>query len=283
MMSRATQRVHIGKEQVGATGAAAATDDDHSPDPRFQFSPTQTLRIFRRREEMAKKTAVTRILLCLAVLFLSSVTALAAGARRGYITTHNGRMVIATKGDSHAIVPAVRSDAGLTTFFSNLSEDALSTYFCCYGNTISGSASFLGHAYAVAVPFTPANTGTVVRAKAGVGWGGAGPNTVTLAIWSDSNGLPGAELTGAHRAAKNLGNFGACCKLAVVTFKTPVPVTANTQYWLVMESSESQTDGTFDAASFNAEDQTYLGYAGEADGVWGAASFVRPSVAILGN
>jgi hypothetical protein len=232
---------------------------------------------------MIKKTAVTRILLCLAVLFLSSVTALAAGSKHGYITTHNGRIAIATKDGPHAIVPAVQKDAGLTTFFSNLSEDALSTYFCCYGNTISGSASFLGHAYAVAVAFTPAADGTVVKAKAGVGWGQSGPNSVTMAIWSDSNGLPGAELTGAHRAANNLGNFGACCKLAAVKFKTPVPVSANTQYWLVLESSESQTDTTFDAASFNTEDQTYLGYAFEADGVWGSTTFVRPSVAILGN
>lgn len=232
---------------------------------------------------MAKKTVVTRILICLAVLSLSSVTALAAGSRHGYITTHNGRIAIATQEGRQATVPAVRGEAGLTTFFSNLSEDALGTYFCCYGNTISGSASFLGHAYAVAVPFTPAANGSVVVAKAGVGWGQSGPNSVTLAIWSDSNGLPGAELTGAHRVVKNLGNFGLCCKLAVANFKTPVPVSANTQYWLVMESSKSQTDSTFDAATFNAEDQTYLGYAGEADGVWGAASFVRPSAAILGH
>lgn len=231
---------------------------------------------------MAKKTAVTRILLCLAVLFLSSVTALAA-SKHGYTTAQNGRITIATKGGPHAIVPAVRGDAGLKTFFSNLSEDALSTYFCCYGNTISGNTSVIGHAYAAGVPFTPAANGSVVKVKAGVGYVTGTKNSVTLAIWSDSGGLPGAELTGADGAAKNLGNFGACCKLAVVKFKKPVPVSANTQYWLVIESSVSQTDDTWDAANFNTEDQTYLGYAFEADGTWSSTTFVQPSVAILGN
>ncbi len=51
------------------------------------------------------KSPLVRVLLCLAVLALIGVTALALGTKPNFITSNGGRLAIATKGPS-AVTPA---------------------------------------------------------------------------------------------------------------------------------------------------------------------------------
>ena len=84
------------------------------------------------------KSPLARILLCLAVLALIGVTALALGTKQNFITTNNGRLAIATKGPSVVTPRDPTSDAGLKTIAGNLSTYPYGAFFCCFGNTIAG-------------------------------------------------------------------------------------------------------------------------------------------------
>ena len=111
---------------------------------------------------MAKKTPLTHIVLCLIVLTLAGVAALAVGPKRNIVTSADGRMAIATKAPS-VVTPAVREDAGLTTIAGNLSDFPFGIFFCCYGNTITGSGSSLGFELWEAIPFTPSSNISVKK------------------------------------------------------------------------------------------------------------------------
>ena len=116
------------------------------------------------------KSPLARILLCLAVLALIGVTALALGTKQNFITTNNGRMAIATKGPSAVTPRDINSNAGLKTIAGNLSTYPFGTFFCCFGNTIAqeGSNGFPFTTW-VAIPFTPTANATVTRIEASVG------------------------------------------------------------------------------------------------------------------
>ena len=87
------------------------------------------------------KSPLVRVLLCLAVLALIGVTALALGTKQNFTTINNGRKVIAMKGPSVVTPRDVRSDAGLKTIAGNISTYPYGVFFCCFGNTISGGGS----------------------------------------------------------------------------------------------------------------------------------------------
>jgi hypothetical protein len=82
------------------------------------------------------KSPLARILLCLVVLALIGVTALALGTKSNFITTNNGRLAIATKGPSAVTPRDINRDAGLKTIAGNLSTYPFGTFFCCFGNTL---------------------------------------------------------------------------------------------------------------------------------------------------
>src|SRR6202789_3504959 len=87
------------------------------------------------------KSPLVRILLCLAVLALIGVTALALGSKSKFVTSSDGRLAIATKGPSFVTPRNPKSDAGLKTIAGNLSTYPYGTYFCCFGNTIAQEGS----------------------------------------------------------------------------------------------------------------------------------------------
>jgi hypothetical protein len=109
-------------------------------------------------------------------------------------------------------------------------------YFCCYGFDIAGPDSALGFQVWTAIAFTPKKSGDVTEIEAGIGYL-EGDNTINFGIWSDSNGLPGAELAGTDETVSQ--TIGECC--AVVTFKKKVSVNAGTQYWVVASTDSTNT------------------------------------------
>lgn len=231
---------------------------------------------------MSKKP-LAKILIVSSFLLLLGVVALAtAGRKNGIVVSADGRTVVATHPSNQVITPP-SAPAGATLIAGNLSRYPFGTYFCCYGDTISGQQSFLGSDYWFAVPFTPTTNMTVTEVQASVGWGQAGPNGVSLSINADAGGIPGNALGSVD--VSNLGLFGACCQLAEVNGGNHgVPVTGGTQYWFVVYT-DSNFEATFDAWALNSTDmRSFPGaFYATANGAWIPTTSILPGYAVYGK
>jgi len=235
------------------------------------------------------KSPLARILLCLAVLALIGVTALALGTKPNFITTNNGRLAIATKGPS-VITPAdVRP---WPTIAGNLSTYPFGTFFCCFGNTIAqeGSNGFPFTTW-VAIPFTPTADTTVGRIEASVGTFG-GTSEFELSLREDDNGLPGKVIKSFHITSPP--TYGACCTLDVGTDKSGIPITGGTQYWIAATTTAkdvfeggwafNSTDMRSHAiASYCKGPSTYCGTTNNGKWVAGQSGDPLPAYAVQGN
>lgn len=67
-----------------------------------------------------------------------------------------------------------------------------------------------------------------------------GTNSVNIGLYSDSNGVPGTALLAED--VSNLPAFGSCCATMVVKDKSGIPVTAGTQYWVVLSTDDTNSD-----------------------------------------
>ncbi len=120
---------------------------------------------------------------------------------------------------------------GGPTLFSDL-DDPITAYQCCFGALISGSkASGGGASSTVGNAFTLQNDATVGQIDVAVG-SSSGVNAFTVGIYSDSGGAPGTPLVELTDLASST-TYGSCCGLITVTGFS-LPVTAGTQYWLVV-------------------------------------------------
>jgi hypothetical protein len=235
------------------------------------------------------KSPLARIALCLTVLALIGVTALALGTKQNFITTNNGRLAIATKG------PSVVTPADLRpwpTIAGNLSTYPFGTFFCCFGNTIAqeGSNGFPFTTW-VAIPFTPTADTTVGRIEASVGTFG-GTSEFELSLREDDNGLPGKVIKSFH--ITNPPTYGACCTLDVGTDKAGIPITGGTQYWIAATTTAkdvfeggwafNSTDMRSHAiASYCKGPSTYCGTTNNGKWVAGQSGDPLPGYAILGK
>jgi len=229
------------------------------------------------------RSPLARILLCLGVLALIGVSALALGNRNGIVTTSDGRHVIATKGPSKITPNDPNSDSGLTRIAGNLNYFfPYGTYFCCYGNTIAGPNAGFGHTYWAAMGFTPAADATVNKIRASVGFV-TGVNQIVLGLYADSNGIPGKPLFKAE-TSRALGTFGDCCVLAVVNDTAGVSVRAGTPYWVVV-STDSKSATTFAAWAFNSTDmrQNVNRVSYYVDGTWNSGTSLQAGYSVLSN
>jgi hypothetical protein len=194
---------------------------------------------------MEKKTAATRVLLCLAGLTLVGVTALALGSKDGIITINGGRMTVAMRGPSEFFTPMERDEAGLKTIYSNLGTGRR-VYDDSTGWTIGGAGSPVGQMW-VAEPFTPTSDATVTRLKVAVGYV-TGTNGVSIALADDKEGVPGKFLKQWFKTG--LPNGGTCCVLQVENDAAGIPVKAGVQYWVVVKTS-AKTNDTWDDFDFS--------------------------------
>lgn len=146
--------------------------------------------------------------------------------------------------------PPENRDAKLTAVFDNIGRKyPKSLYLCCLGGTIGGPNSQVGTVWQ-AEQFTPSSSVTVSEIEVGVGYL-SGANGVTIALYSDSHGLPGTAL--ASQDVTGLPPLGSCCQIATGTFQQGVAVTAGTHYWVVLETG-AQTSTTLDGWNLNTTD-----------------------------
>ncbi|HXM60545.1 MAG TPA: choice-of-anchor R domain-containing protein [Terriglobales bacterium] len=239
------------------------------------------------------KSPLARMLLCLAVLALIGVTALALGTKPNYVLTNNGRTAVATKGPSVVTPRSPQSDAGLKTIAGNLSTYPYGTYFCCFGNTISGGGSdFLSTQFWEAIPFTPAADATVTRMEVSVGaFDTADAGAFQIQLLADNNNSPGDVIKTFDIKTEPI--YGTCCTLDVGNDKAGIAVTAGTQYWIAVTTSKKQTTlaggwafnstdmRSHEVASWCSPKDTYCGDGG----VWvvGQSGDPIPGYAVLGH
>jgi hypothetical protein len=239
------------------------------------------------------KSPLVRVVLCLTVLTLIGVTALALGTKQNYTTINNGRTAIATKGPSVVTPHEPALEAGLKTIAGNLSTYKYGTFFCCFGNTIAaGPPNFPFQAWE-AIPFTPTADATVTRVEASVGtFGGSDAGAFQIQLRADNNNSPGDPIKTFDIATEP--TYGSCCTLDVGNDKAGIAVTAGTQYWIAITTSKKQT-AFAGGWAFNSTDmrshevsswcEGSSTYCGTNSGKWvvGQSGDPLPAYAILGN
>lgn len=171
---------------------------------------------------------LTRVLACMAIVTIACGTLLAA---------QQPSMAIA-KG--HGTIVPYHVDAKLKTIFNNLGSGS-TAYDSTNGWLVMGSANtYFGYEQFIAMPFTPKKNAHATKVSTSMTYYGVGTNSVTIALFSDSAGLPGNSLKAAD--AKNLPTFGTCCTVTSVKLGKGVKVKKGKQYWAVGEQDSTNSD-----------------------------------------
>jgi hypothetical protein len=175
--------------------------------------------------------------IALAVLAVGCLIAEAQNA----ITINGGSETVLMKQPAVKVQQAYHKDAKLKTIYSNLGTGT-DVYYPNIGLTISGSASDAGEEWTQGCAFTPKSNAVVTEIKVGFGWV-TGPNSGTVALYADDNGVPGKVLH-TYPAVNNLPTFGDSSSiLQTVKYAKGTKVTKSTQYWVVLSSPTTTWDG----------------------------------------
>jgi hypothetical protein len=238
-------------------------------------------------EETAVKKRIVLSVSCVA-LFMFASLALGASGENEFVFSQDGRFVRAAKMATQ-IVPAPQEDANLKTIAGNFSTYPNATYFSVWGNTIAqGGSNFPFQAWE-AIAFTPKVNATVTKIETSAGRQGGGTAGFELGLWSDANGVPGKPIKSFH--ASKLPAYGQCCAVSVANDKAGIPVTAGTQYWVVVSTTPSDVDiyaWAFNSTDMRAKLSAFwckgsTTYCGQNSGKWIAYNYVQLGFAVLGQ
>lgn len=178
----------------------------------------------------------------LAASLAFSASALAAGAT----LSADGRTTIAVGATQVKPMQLPAKVQGLKEIVNTFNTDPNNAYDCCNGWTVSAVGSIVGFQQNVAMPFTPDKNYAVKTVTVAVGYV-AGTNGATVSLNADAGGVPGAVIK--KMAVTGLPVFGTCCVTASIGGKGS-PVTAGTQYWVVVKTDKKTAD-TWDAWNMN--------------------------------
>jgi hypothetical protein len=224
---------------------------------------------------------------CLALFMFASLALMASG-QTGFVFSHDGRFVSATKAPSQ-ITPPPREDPKLKTIAGNFSTYPNATYFSVWGNTIAqGGSNFPFQAWE-AIAFTPAANATVTRIEASAGRQGSGSSGFEMGLYHDANGVPGKPIKSFH--ISKLPIYGQCCAVAIANDKAGIPVTAGTQYWVVVSTTAKDPDiyaWAFNSTDMRAQLSAFwckgsTTYCGQNSGKWVHYNYVQLGFAVLGQ
>ena len=184
------------------------------------------------------KKIVVFSLACMALFACATLSVLASGKNKlSFEFSPDGRFVRVTNPSSE-IIPApdvkdnVQDNVKTKKIFTNFSHYKLATYFSIWGNTIAQGGSNFPFQTWVAEAFTPAADATVTKIETSAGRQSSGSHGFEISLYSDASGVPGSVLQTVH--VDSLPQYGECCDVSTANFMTGVPVTAGTQYWVVV-------------------------------------------------
>jgi len=221
----------------------------------------------------------TKLALLLGALLAVATHALGA-SRAQIVRAGNGVLKIITSMDGTG-TPYVEDSSSDSLIFGNLATKyPKGLYWCCDSLIVQGPGQ--GYEVWTAVAFTPSAKATVTKVTVAVGYETSTKNyDVLLSLNADNKGVPGRALkTWKITFPGGKPVLGSCC---VVKSKTgSVPVSANTQYWVVL-STEADSDIW---AGWNLNDKDELDhilYAQYINGVWTTYSDSGPAFAVYGH
>lgn len=210
-------------------------------------------------------------------LGLASAAALAAPA--GAVATADGRTVITPGSVASPVVRRAPVPMGLKEIYSTFNTDPDNAYDCCNAWTISAVGSIVGSLQDVAMPFTPSANYTVTAINVAVGYV-TGTNGVAITLNADAGGVPGAAIK--KGTVTGLPSFGSCCATASIGGGADgAPVTAGTQYWVVVKTNKMSPD-TWNAWNFNNVGARGT-FAFNQGGGWQLASDVLSAFSVMGK
>jgi hypothetical protein len=170
---------------------------------------------------------VKRALLLVCLFALCNLTLLAQTGKvpRAAHTTEKSKIHVAPQ----------EAPAGSQKIFSNLGPNRFNLYNDTFGWPVTGpntveDAPLTGQE-SVGMPFTPNSNAQVSQVRLALQYISGG-EVFYVSIYGDSGGRPGTLLAGPVTLT-HLPLFGTCCTLAVAHFDPPLPVTGETQYWVV--------------------------------------------------
>jgi len=241
-----------------------------------------------------KKTLIS-LMLCLTVVAIA--TSAMAASKDDIVLSKDMRTTIVTH-PAPGRQPYTEDNTKLTTIFDNLGgyyPDGV--YWCCEGGTIWGPDETLTNpsiTYWDAVAFTPSTSLSVTKISVAVGFVNYGEkyDDFILSLNNDSSNTPGTVIK--QWKVTNLPTFGSCCTVETKGDAAGIPVTAGTQYWVVVstekksdvwaawnvnDTKQLSTDAITESfycystdssdCSYNGQWYTYSGYPGYSVGVWG--------------
>jgi hypothetical protein len=178
-------------------------------------------------------------------------TATYAAAPKDISLSQDKKLVLVAPHAGAKFTPAYQHP-GKPAIYSNLATKyPKGLYFGGEGYTLCGPDCGIGESIAVGGGFTPSANATATEVDVAVGYI-EGTDSITLAIYSDSNGVPGKALWSG--VTKNLPTFGECCGVAKGKIKGGLALTGGTPYWVVVYTDKKETS-TFAAWNIATTDQ----------------------------
>jgi hypothetical protein len=148
--------------------------------------------------------------------------------------------------------PSPAHDRTLKTIFGNIdTKFPNAAYWCCGGFIAMGpNAEGATQTLWPAVQFSPSKDATATEIDLAVSLV-SGTNTVTVGLYTDSAGVPGALLASFK---PKLLDFHTCCRILVGELAAGVPLKQGTPYWIALTTDSTQSD-TSAEWNFNMTDQ----------------------------
>jgi hypothetical protein len=221
------------------------------------------------------------------LLFMFANMALVASGQNQVVFSPDLKTVKAAKVPAGITLP--REDAKLKVIAGNFSTYKFATYFSAFGQTIAQGGSNFPFQTWGAVGFTPTANATVTKIEASASRSGSGSAGFELGLWTDKNGVPGKRIKSFH--VSKLSNYGECCAVAVANDPAGIPVTAGTQYWIVVSTTAKDTDiyaWAFNSTDMRPHPTAYWckgssTYCGANSGKWIPSQYVQFGFNVLGQ
>lgn len=232
---------------------------------------------------MKKKIAIS--VSCLIVVLLASMALVASGANK-FAFSPDLRTVRANNPPAQ-VTPAPAIDEHLTVIAGNFSTYPYATYFNIFGNTIDQGVNGYPFLIWMGNAFTPAADATVKQIQVGVGDLNFGYGSIEVSLYDDNNGVPGSALKSVK--VNDVQDYGDCCAPTTARLGEGIPVTAGTQYWVVVSTTPKDVDiYGWNFNTTNMTPQLVAGYCVSTtycsqSGVWVPEQYVQNAFQVLGK